>query len=224
MIGAVASRLNGTLFGASSEEELANRRRAYIDERRSQLKMLTIEPTDIVFVGDSLTERGEWAELLDDPRIKNRGISGDTAEGVLARIGEIAASRPRAIFLMVGVNDVEWGARPSDVLASYQRILDAIATATPETRVVVQSVLPVRAMPSTEDISNRTIVEINRGLKELAASRKVEYLDVAAAMTDDSGGLDPRYTTDGVHLSGEGYAAWRDALSAALESPVLDFR
>src|SRR3954465_13997073 len=40
---------------------------------------------DVVVVGDSLTERGEWWELLDRP-VANRGVAGDTVAAVRARL------------------------------------------------------------------------------------------------------------------------------------------
>ena len=36
----------------------------------------------------------------------NRGISGDFTNGVLARLEEITHYKPKAIFLLIGVNDL----------------------------------------------------------------------------------------------------------------------
>lgn len=199
---------------------LAERRRAYFEERQSQLESLAIARGDTVLVGDSLTERGEWAELLGDARIKNRGIGGDTAEGVLARIPAIAKAEPAVIGLMVGVNDLQAGRSPASVLATYERILDAIASEAPATRVVVQSVLPVHPLPSAEGISNAAIGELNDGLRALCERRGLRYVDVATALAGPGGALEARFTRDGVHLDGAGYAAWRDALRPALSPPA----
>ena len=44
-------------------------------------------------------------ELIDNPKVKNRGIAGDTSWGLLRRLKGITDSEPKAIFLMIGVND-----------------------------------------------------------------------------------------------------------------------
>ena len=47
---------------------------------------------EIVMLGDSLTERHDWNGLLTAQAIvRNRGIAGDTTDGVLARLDEIIA-------------------------------------------------------------------------------------------------------------------------------------
>ena len=42
-----------------------------------------------VFLGNSITEGGQWKKLLKDSTIINRGISGDNTFGMLARVNEI---------------------------------------------------------------------------------------------------------------------------------------
>src|SRR5262249_19281703 len=60
---------------------------------------------EVVVVGDSLTQRGEWWELLERP-VANRGISSDTIADVRARLDDIVALEPRVLFLCIGVNDL----------------------------------------------------------------------------------------------------------------------
>ena len=51
----------------------------YNFQRRSLFEKLPVTSKDIVFLGNSITDGGEWNELLANPRVKNRGISGDRA-------------------------------------------------------------------------------------------------------------------------------------------------
>ena len=62
-----------------------------------------------LFLGDSLTEYGNWRELFPGLDIKNRGIAGDTTDGVLHRLDGITALSPDKIFLMIGINDLLMG-------------------------------------------------------------------------------------------------------------------
>ena len=41
---------------------------------------------------------GEWAELLNNKRVKNRGISGDICQGVYDRLDPILKGKPAKIF------------------------------------------------------------------------------------------------------------------------------
>ena len=61
---------------------------------------------DIVMLGDSLTEWGNWHELVPEYSILNRGISGDTSSGVLDRLQEVIERRPKVVFVMIGTNDI----------------------------------------------------------------------------------------------------------------------
>jgi lysophospholipase L1-like esterase len=82
----------------------------------------------IVFLGNSITERAEWQELLADSRypVLNRGIGGDNSFGILARIDEVLRGRPRAIFLMDGIND-QFRKLPQEVsVNNYKRIIKRI--------------------------------------------------------------------------------------------------
>ncbi len=44
---------------------------------------------EIVFLGNSITERVSWSELLENDKIINRGIGGDICWGVYDRLDEV---------------------------------------------------------------------------------------------------------------------------------------
>ncbi|MBF1554952.1 MAG: serine acetyltransferase, partial [Prevotella pleuritidis] len=78
--------------------------------------MRKIDSTDVVMLGNSLTELGgDWNRLLRWRRVRNRGISGDDATGILHRLGQILPGKPKAIFLMVGINDLSHDLTPVQV-------------------------------------------------------------------------------------------------------------
>ena len=43
----------------------------------------------IIFLGNSITEFGDWQKLLNDTTVVNRGIAGDNTFGVLARLDDV---------------------------------------------------------------------------------------------------------------------------------------
>ncbi len=55
-------------------------------QRVSLFEKLAVTNEDILFVGNSITNGGEWAELFHNLKVKNRGISGDICMGVYDRL------------------------------------------------------------------------------------------------------------------------------------------
>ncbi|HBE16785.1 MAG TPA: G-D-S-L family lipolytic protein [Cyanobacteria bacterium UBA11149] len=187
----------------------------YHEMRELQFAVLPKSNRDIIFVGDSLTDEGEWAEWLGNVYVKNRGISGDTTNGVINRIGKIVERKPQQIFLMVGTNDI-WNQDKSvsDVVANYRIILEILKRQTPTTQVFVQSLLPVNNQEYHVRMDNRDIMAVNRQLVELSKEFGYIYIDLYGKLVNGQNQLDPQYTLDGVHLNGAGYLTWKSVIES----------
>lgn len=168
----------------------------------------------VVVLGDSLTQRAEWWELLGRP-IANRGIDDDTVALVRARLGEVVELQPRVLFLLVGVNDLFQGTSPERLAEEHAALLRQIRASLPGCRLIVEALLPVReAMLDrfSERLTNATIARANALLKDGARATGADWLEAGSRLADASGQLDARYTSDGLHLSGAGYRQWAEAL------------
>ncbi len=55
-----------------------------------------------VMLGNSITYRINWNELLNRSDIINRGIGSDTTAGFLSRLEYVIAPNPKVVFLMGG--------------------------------------------------------------------------------------------------------------------------
>lgn len=188
----------------------------YYLHRNSQLQQLPIAPTDVVLLGDSITDEGEWAELLPFASVKNRGISADTTKGLLDRLQPILESKPNVILLMIGINDLLNDQKsPEQVGSNYEKILTQIQQSTPNTVVLVQSVLPVNERLYGKKC-DREIMQLNQLIKTLAASLGYQYVDLFPHFADPNNQLDEQYTEDGVHLNGKGYQTWAKILTPYL--------
>ena len=77
----------------------------YNYQKRSLFEQLPIRGNDIVFLGNSITDGCEWAELFNNRHIKNRGISADRSGWLLDRLDPIVNGHPKKLFLMIGTND-----------------------------------------------------------------------------------------------------------------------
>lgn len=167
-----------------------------------------------VMLGDSLTDFGAWNEYFPSVRVVNRGISGDNTYGVLHRLDQVVLLKPRLVFLMIGVNDLFWGASVSDVAPRYRQIVEKLRARLPGSRIYVQSVFPFRRRPVGDYgyLDNKDVVALNQKIKEVAAEYGVTFVDVASRVTGGDGQLMDSLTVDGIHLNGAGYISWVAAL------------
>jgi lysophospholipase L1-like esterase len=181
----------------------------YYWHKKSQFEKLPKCQSDIIMLGDSITDEGEWTELLG-LNVKNRGISGDTTERILHRLDSILESKPKQVFLMIGINDLmNDGKSVTVTLEQYKKILREFQEKTPNTKVFVQSVLPVNNKVYLYWEDNNNVVRINSGLKNLAKEFNYEYIDIFSLLLDSENNLDTKYTVDGLHLNGQAYLVWK---------------
>lgn len=163
-----------------------------------------------------------------DSGILSRTLT-DHATGKAATPAEMAAAyRPEILVLSFGLNGIlSTAERPEPFFRSYRKLIDAIRTASPETRIVIQSVAPVAdaalqsdwkfSVPPTE--INRRLSELNSRLRDFCVSDPdLTFADTAAALTDSAGFLRAGFTTDGIHLTASAYTALLDALRQAVNA------
>jgi lysophospholipase L1-like esterase len=182
--------------------------------RRSLFEVLPASADKVIFLGDSNVENCEWAELFNNPNLINRGLGGETTEGLLTRLADVLKCHPSKLFVMVGVNDFNAGLSAEQIIYNYRRILQETKAKTPQTQVFVQSVLPVNKNFDHKKVkaNNKTIIEFNSKLQALAEEFSYQYVDLFPALANDSNQLDQQYTLDGIHLTGLGYLAWKQVI------------
>ncbi len=177
-------------------------------QHRTQiLENLTIDSSHIVFLGNSLTEYGEWQEFFNNKNIRNRGIAGEFTDGILRRLDPITTGKPKQVFLMIGINDLILH-RPPHILSNYRAIVEQIRSKAPKTELIVQSILPVNNEVKNTSLSNEDVLVLNAGIQEIASESNLRYVDLHQKFKDANGNLDAKYTLDGIHLNRAGYELW----------------
>jgi lysophospholipase L1-like esterase len=161
-----------------------------------------------VVLGDSLSLWFPYQNLPQDQLWLNQGISGDTTANVLRRVGSFDRTRPDLIYVMAGVNDLRRGATDEEILLNLQRLMRQLQQRHPQAKIVMQSILPTRL----DRIAPQRIAGLNWVLQRLAQRQGVGYLDLYGKFVDTDGRMQMAYTTDGVHLSRQGYATWQSAI------------
>ncbi|TVZ57524.1 lysophospholipase L1-like esterase [Flavobacteriaceae bacterium MAR_2010_105] len=168
---------------------------------------------EIIFLGNSITEGGDWKALFPDKNVINRGISGDVTDGVLFRLDEVTASRPSKVFLLIGTNDMARGKSVDYVLENTEKIILQIKKQSEETKIYIQSILPIN--PNVGDKfsghknNHQKIIEANKRLKALAKKQGLKFINLHKRMENGKNHLKPEYTYDGLHLTDEGYLKWK---------------
>jgi len=185
---------------------------SYYIEKQTLFDNLPQSDNTIYFLGDSLTDGCEWSELLSNSKIKNRGINGDTTQGILNRLNKITQSKPQKIFIMIGINDLLNNIETAKILDNYQKIIANIKYNSPKTKIYIESILPMNFEidKTRRPIANQNISDFNNNLKNFADNSNIFYIDLYSKFLNPANQLDEKYTLDGIHLNGQGYLIWKN--------------
>ncbi len=190
-------------------------------EANAEVGPVPEERARVVFMGDSITEgwREAYPEFWESSDFVNRGISGEVTAQMLIRFRQdVVELNPATVFILAGTNDIAENLGPTTLQAITDNIksMAEVARAN-EIDVIIASVLPASEYgwrPGLEpDIK---IPALNAMLKSYAETSGIRYVDLFSRMTDGENGLREELTTDGVHLTREGYRVMSEIVSAAL--------
>lgn len=178
------------------------------------------DSTDIYFLGNSITARGNWQELLGRSDVRNRGISGDISFGVLQRLKEVWEGHPRKLFILIGINDISRNIPDSVIVGNYYKIVQQIKQNSPRTKIYFETLLPVnkdfKAFKNHYG-KDEHIAWVNQQIKELGRRENIQVIDIHPAFLDASGKLRADFTEDGLHLNIKGYHKWIGILRPYLQ-------
>ena len=166
---------------------------------------------DIVFLGNSITDRADWNELLGMSNVHNRGISGDITFGVLQRLSEVTDGKPAKVFILIGINDISRNIPDSFIADNYRKIIERIKKESPRTKIYFQTLLPVNnEFTQFKNHYNKDehILWLNERIKALGKQENITVIDLYPHFLNSEKKLDKKYTLDGLHLNAEGYKVW----------------
>lgn len=183
--------------------------RGHYPERIAEFKEHSLETNDLVFLGNSITEKGgDWSLKVNNSKAKNRGIAGDTTEGILARLGELIYYKPEKVFLLIGINDLFHDSMtPSKIHENIIEIVNQIHLGTPNTKIFVHTVLPTTTASLIPKINN-----INTFLENSEVIAPYEIIKLHQHFVLQNGEMNMDFSTDGVHLNEKGYQIWTEIL------------
>ena len=175
----------------------------YYKHRKSQFEVLALnEKYKTIMLGDSITDEGQWDELLNNDTIQNRGISGDTTDGVLDRLDSINKNIEK-VFIMIGVNDIMRGKSVDEIYANYLKIIQVFKEK--NIKIHIQSTLYIGETRKAN--FNPKVEELNKRLEKYASENKITFINLNPIFAPNKV-LKKEFTFDDLHLNGSAYKLW----------------
>jgi lysophospholipase L1-like esterase len=180
-------------------------------QRIAKFKTEPIVTGKVMFLGNSITEMGNWQKVLHDTTVINRGIGGDITYGVLKRLKDITDRYPSKIFILLGINDIGKDIPDAVIADNYLKIVREIHSKCPETKIYVQSILPLNPtlphFPQHYD-KEEHVLSVNKLLQANASVGNYTYVDIFHLFVDADQRLKAEYTYEGLHLKPPAYDIW----------------
>lgn len=173
----------------------------------------------IVFLGDSTTYGLKKYAMLKDGRDTTQVWTPSNGTLTLADV-EVAKiyypdtdeeitikeaverKMPDIMVITLGVNGLSF-MKEDFFIQCYKKAVDTVKTASPDTKIILQSIFPVALSYEHQDqINNTKILAANSWIKQIAEEKGVHYLDTASVLADSDGFLPEDYHNgDGLHLN-----------------------
>ncbi|HTI68754.1 MAG TPA: GDSL-type esterase/lipase family protein [Candidatus Limnocylindria bacterium] len=208
--------ISWTQLSAATHDSAAFEGEIKAFERRDQ----TNPPAEgaIVFVGSSSIRM--WTNLpavFPGRVVLNRGFGGAYAADVNFYFERVVGKyHPSRIVYYAGDNDIAGGVKPEKVLEDFRDFTRKVADRVGPVPVAFIAIKPspsrVSWMPQQRE-ANRLIRDF------IATQSNITYLDVWPGMTDEKGvPHEELFLADKLHMSGAGYAIWREIVQKWLAS------
>lgn len=170
-----------------------------------EFKQNPLQTDDIVFLGNSITEQGEdWGLKVNNVKAKNRGIAGDTTEGVLERLEELIYYKPAKVFLLIGINDLfRDDMSAQKVYDNIISIVRRINVNNPGTQIYLHTILP-----TTTSALKSKIKQTNSLLINAEKNESYKLILLHEEFSNENETMNMSFSSDGVHLNDNGYEVW----------------
>lgn len=176
-------------------------------------------PKKIVMLGNSITFRMNWFELLNRPDVANRGIGSDVTAGFVNRVGTILKLKPRICFIEGGVNDLGVRVPKDSIVYNLRLLIDTFHKN--GIKPVLTAITYVRPPFTNADSFNLKITELNRELKQLAAQHRIPLIDLNQRLSEGNRLRAEFAQKDGVHFTAAAYLVWKEEIEKILKHEGL---
>ena len=218
--------LGASLIGINAQEkDWANLQR--YAQQNAELPKPDKNEKRVVFMGNSITEG--WVNTHPDFFKSNgyigRGIGGQTSYRFLVRFREdVINLSPALVVINAATNDIaeNTGAYHED--RTFGNIVSMVELAKANhIKVILTTTLPAAAFgwnPAIKDAPQK-IQSLNARIEAYAKANKIPFVNYYQPMVvGENKALNPQYTKDGVHPTGEGYDIMEALIKQAIEKAL----
>lgn len=173
-------------------------------------------PADpVLFVGSSSARMWRTRESFPDLPVVNRGFGGSHISDVIHFAQQVILPyKPRVIVFYAGDNDIAGGKSAERVAGDYRRFVELVHAQLPAAKIIFLTIKPSGQRWTLWPEANRA----NKLVEDLSRQdERLLFADLATPLLDAGG--KPRaelFLTDQLHLNGQGYAVWAEALRPIL--------
>ncbi len=207
------------LCGCKKEEEndfakmLTEYREAKIVAFAEENKNYKNGEIDVAFIGDSLTDGYNVVDSYPQYKVVNRGIGGDTTFTLEARLEvSLYDIQPKVVVMLIGANNF------ATMFENYENILKGYKENLPNSKIIL---LSLTSMSGEWGKNNQLAAYNNVKIKKLAEKYSFEFVDLYSPLMNlETGEIFPEYTTDGGHLTEEGYEVLTENITPAIEKQL----
>lgn len=174
---------------------------------------------ETIFIGDSITANGlgwgffpyrnVWAlPAIQPDTIQTTPIvvyGGEDGDEELLAVEAAAKYKPKRILVNIGSNCV-YKMPPETFSAEYGKFLKSFREKSPETQIIICSVLPVdkrydESKKTAYTTNNDKVNKVNYALADLCRKENYRFLNLAESLKDEAGQARQGYLydTDGIH-------------------------
>ncbi len=118
----------------------------------------------------------------------------------------VSRKKPEYLVITLGVNGVSFMGEDF-FKAEYKKLLESVIEASPDTKIICQSIFPVaRSYAYLSSINNDKIRNANKWIVQVADEVGVKFIDTYSVLCDAEGWLPESYHNgDGIHLQAESF-------------------
>lgn len=170
----------------------------------------------IVMLGNSLTYRMFWNELLGRCDVVNRGVGSDITRGLRDRLKFVRPLFPKIVFIEGGVNDLERNIDTTTITNNIKFIIQDIKK---------HSIIPVltklsfvsEKYPNFKNF-NKRIDMLNKSYTKLAIQENILTIDLNQTISTDKILKSEFAEPDGIHYTSKAYLIWKIEIQKILNN------
>ena len=159
-----------------------------------------------VIMGDSISLGFTAYDFLTSSSVIAK--TGATVSDMDEQIETVCKMKPRVIFLSYGSNDVElYQENVETFIKDYKKVIKTLSEELPNTKIIVNSLFPVRKDAVDKQPAYAYIEEYNKRLQKMCDELQIAFLDnTDIARTE-------YFEEDGVHFIADFYPIWLERMA-----------